>query len=90
MKREIKKYGVYNGHTWIVMLAAIICMTLICGAVIAVLTLVLMHTKDESTIDIEIGAIAFTPYAGFRGIVVISEILTGREITERIEDPKKD
>lgn len=48
-----------------------------------------MKENDETTKDVEIAAIASTIYFSIKGFIVAGEILTGREITEKMDDTKK-
>lgn len=66
-----------------------LCITAIAAGVITSLTLLVMKENDETTKDVEIAAIASTIYFSIKGFIVAGEILTGREITEKMDDTKK-
>lgn len=82
------KHNRFNGHTWIVFIIMTLCITAIAAGVITALTLLVMKENDETTKDVEIAAIASTIYFAIKGFIVAGELLTGREITEKLETSK--
>lgn len=66
----------------------VLCITAIAAGVITSLTLLVMKEHDETTKDVEIAAIASTIYFSIKGFIVAGELLTGREITEKVDTPK--
>lgn len=59
-----------------------------CLATIGVLGYMAVTAAYSGDRITEIGGIIATPYAGYKGIIVISEVLAGREVTESLD--KKD
>lgn len=84
------KFNRFNGHTWIVFIVMILCITAIAIGSIVVLGFLITKEYDETTKDAEIAAIVAVLYLAGKCYIIAGEILTGREVTEKIELPKKD
>lgn len=84
------KHNRFNGHTWIVFIVMITCITLISLAIVAVMTYLMKTEPNEGTRVMEGGVIGSTIFFAIKGYVIAMELLTGRDITEKIEPPKKD
>lgn len=81
----MSKQAIFNGHTWIIMLTAIIILGLMGIGSIAGLFYLLTTTSVSVLTGFEVVGIPSIPYIVVKGIIILAEVMVGKKPTETLD-----
>lgn len=81
----MSRQAIFNGHTWIIMLTAIIILGLMGIGSIAGLFYLLTTTSVSVLTGFEVVGIPSIPYIVVKGIIILAEVMVGKKPTETLD-----
>lgn len=84
----MSRQNIFNGHTWIIMLVAILTLGVIGIGALGGLFYLLSTSSASVLTGLEAMGIPMIPYVVVKGIVILAETMTGKEVTETLETRK--